>query len=86
MSDEPFCVGDLVETCQGPVLRHRGKVTVVEGGSVTIQHDTKCPLCDHEKGERRYSELTEERVLVVWRVIPGTEKTYLDRMLDALDD
>jgi hypothetical protein len=86
VSEEPFSVGDLVETRQGPVRRHRGVVTVVEDGAITIQHDTKCPLCDHEKGERRYSELTEERALVVWRVIPGTEKTYLDRMLAALDD
>ena len=86
MSDEPFSVGDLVETCQGPVLRHRGKVTVVEDERVTIQHDTKCPLCDNEKGERRYSELTEDRTQVVWRIVPGTEKSYLDRMLDALDD
>ena len=86
MSDKPFFVGDLVET-KGPVVRHQGKVTVVEeDGVITIQHDLKCPLCYSEDGGRRYSSLTENAALSVWRIVPGTEKTYLDRILDALDD
>ena len=86
MDEEPvFDVGDVVESTYGPVRRHRGKVISVTDKGVIIQHDRRCPMCDHS-GDRRFTKMTPECALTYWRHVPGTRKTSWERMLDTLDD